>query len=102
MNMEYFLRCLEDYANSQSIKTESGESVISTIYSCYSDMNRLDDVKIRADFDELYRAMNGMPLRDVDRVIYPVCTLCRDHEKSGFMHGVQIGVRLIQELKETG
>lgn len=42
--------------------------------------------------------MNGMPLKEVDRIVYPVCTLRRDHEKVGFIHGVRFGMRLLREL----
>ena len=42
--------------------------------------------------------MNGMPLQEVDRVIYPVCTLCRDHERAGFVEGVRMGILLAQEV----
>lgn len=38
--------------------------------------------------------MNGMGLRGMDKIIYPVCTLCRDHEKAGFVAGVKVGVLL--------
>ena len=41
----------------------------------------------------------SMPLREMDQIVYPVCTLCRDHERSGFIHGVQVGIRLAEELK---
>ena len=44
--------------------------------------------------------MNGMTIREMDRVVYPVCTLCRDHERSGFAHGVRVGLRLAMELHE--
>ena len=47
---------------------------------------------------ELYRQMNGMPLREMDRIVYPVCKLCRDHERAGVVEGIKIGVRLLQEL----
>jgi hypothetical protein len=43
--------------------------------------------------------MNGMTLREMDQVIYPVCKLCRDHEQAGFIEGIRIGVLLTQELK---
>ena len=42
--------------------------------------------------------MNGMALREMDNIIYPVCKLCRDHEKAGFTEGVKIGIRLANEL----
>ena len=43
--------------------------------------------------------MNGMELREMDKIIYPVCTLCRDHEKAGFVEGIKIGIRLGAELE---
>ena len=49
--------------------------------------------------DRAYHQMNGMPLREMDKIIYPVCTLCRDYEKAGFIEGVKIGMQLSQELK---
>jgi len=44
--------------------------------------------------------MNGMSLRDMDKVIYPVCKLCRDHERAGFVEGIKIGIQLQTELGE--
>ena len=76
-----------------------GESILSLLYEAYGDVNRIDDGKIKADFAELYRLLNGMPLREMDWIINPVCALCRDHERNGFVHGVQVGIRLAQEGK---
>lgn len=75
-----------------------GESVLTLLYEAYSECNRLDDAQIKTDFNELYRLMNGMELRDMDKIIYPVCKLCRDHERSGFIEGIKIGIRLAHEL----
>lgn len=76
-----------------------GESVLTLLYEAYAESNRMDDGTIKEDFNELYRQMNGMELREMDRIIYPVCTLCRDHQRSGFVEGIKIGVRLAAELK---
>ena len=43
--------------------------------------------------------MNGMPLREMDTIVNPVCALCRDYEQAGFVHGVQVGMLLAKELK---
>ena len=75
-----------------------GDSVLTMLYEAYSECNRLDDAQIKDDFHELYQLMNGMELRDMDRIIYPVCRLCRDHERSGFLEGVKIGIRLSNEI----
>lgn len=77
-----------------------GESVLTMLYEAYVESNRMDDGTIKEDFNELYRQMNGMGLREMDKIIYPVCTLCRDHQRSGFMEGVKVGVQLQMELAE--
>lgn len=69
-----------------------GNSILTLLYEAYNQVNNLDDEQIRADFNTLYQAMNGMTLQDMDRIIYPVCTLCRDHKKAGFVAGVKIGI----------
>ena len=76
-----------------------GDSVLTMLYEAYSECNRLDDALIKDDFHELYQLMNGMELREMDKIIYPVCKLCRDHERSGFIEGIRIGVRLSKELE---
>lgn len=75
-----------------------GESVLTMLYECYSDSNRMGDEQIRADFRELYAQMNGMSIREMDTIIYPVCTLCRDHQRVGFTEGVKIGLLLAGEV----
>ena len=77
-----------------------GESVLTLLYEAYAESNRMDDGTIKEDFNELYRQMNGMELREMDKIIYPVCTLCRDHQRTGFVEGVKVGIRLRTELIE--
>ena len=77
-----------------------GNSILTLLYEAYNEVNRMDDEQIRADFNALYQAMNGMTLQEMDRIIYPVCTLCRDHEKAGFVAGVKIGILLQSELSK--
>jgi len=77
-----------------------GESVLTLLYEAYADSNKMDNGTIKEDFNELYRQMNGMQLRDMDKIIYPVCTLCRDHQRSGFVNGIRVGIRLREELAE--
>ena len=75
-----------------------GDSVLTMLYEAYSECNRLDDTQVKEDFNELYQLMNGMELREMDRIIYPVCKLCRDYERSGFIEGIKIGIMLAHEL----
>ena len=96
--METYFETLRDYVLTQQPDLGDGETVLEMIYECYSQLNCMDNETIRKDFDELYRARHGQTLREMDKVIYTVCTLCRDHERSGFVNGIRIGIRLNDEL----
>ena len=96
--MKNFYDVLKLYISENQPNFGDGESVLTMLYEAYSECNRLDDTQIKDDFNELYRLMNGMELRDMDRIIYPVCRLCRDHERSGFIEGIRIGLMLYHEL----
>ena len=74
------------------------ESVLGLLYECFNENNPYDNEQIKAAFEELYRQMNGMSLREMDKIVYPVCKLCRDHEKAGFIEGIKIGILLKDEL----
>ena len=74
-----------------------GKSVPKMLYEFQNKNQPYDNEQIKADFNELYQLMNGMPLREMDQIIYPVCTLCRDHEKTGFIEGIKVGIRLATE-----
>lgn len=74
-------------------------SVLGLLYGCFNENNPYDNDEIKADFEELYQQMNGMSLRDMDKDIYPVCKLCRDHEKVGFIEGIKVGIYLATEIK---
>ena len=101
MNMEEYLRALENHVTSHKLNLGDGESVLSLLYEAYSDNNRMYNDQIKADFAELYQLLNGMPLREMDWIINPVCALCRDHERNGFLHGVQLGAQVVQEIQSV-
>lgn len=98
---EKVLQALKEHLADNPPDFGDGNSVLTLLYEAYSECNRMDDAQIKADFNELYRQMNGMRLREMDKIIYPVCTLCRDHERSGFVEGVKVGISLFQEIEQT-
>ena len=76
------------------------DSVLGLLYECFNENNPYNNEQIKAVFEDMYRQMNGMPLREMDRIVYPVCRLCRDHERAGIVGGIKIGVLLQVELTE--
>lgn len=79
------------------LELKDEESLLAMLYECYENINGLDNKTIKADFDCLYQLMNGKTIREMDEIIYPVCTLCRDHQRSGFIEGIKVGIQLAIE-----
>ena len=99
MNITEFISRLKAYVETHTPNNQDGdtETLLEMLFNVYTEFNGFDNQIIREDFNNLYTAMNGKTLREMDQIIYPVCTLCRDHEKTGFQEGVKVGIRLAQE-----
>ena len=96
--MKEFLEILKQRIAETPPNYGDADSVLGLLYECFNENNPYDNEQIREDFNELYQQMNGMPLREMDQIVYPVFKLCRDHEKAGFVEGIKIGIRLREEL----
>ena len=96
--MKEYIKSLKTYIDQHPPNCGDADSVLGMLYECHNENSTYDNEQIRVDFNELYQQMNGMPLREMDRIIYPVCKLCRDHEKAGFIEGIRLGVLLAHEL----
>ena len=102
MKMNEFMTALRTHlANWQPNYPNNAESILEVLFDAYNESTGFDNTAIKADFKELYRIMNDKPLKEIDEIIYAVCTLCRDHEKAGFFEGVKVGVWLVNELNIT-
>ncbi len=99
--MKQLLETLNAHIEQHPPNYGGGESVLSMLYECHNENNPYDNEQIKEDFNELYQQMNGMELREMDKIIYPVCKLCRDHERAGFIEGVRLGVRLLHDISES-
>ena len=98
--MKKYIDTLKAYIKQHPPNCGDADSVLGILYECHNENSPYDNEQIRADFNELYRQMNGMELREMDKIIYPVCTVCRDHQRSGFVEGIKVGIRLRRELIE--
>ena len=101
MTVQEFVYFLERYIAEKPPNFGNGNSVLTLLYEAYNEANNMDNGEIKAGFRELYQTMNGMPLREMDTIVNPVCALCRDYEQAGFVHGVQVGMLLAKELNKA-
>ncbi len=99
MRMDAFMTALQSKLDTlQPNYPDNAESILEVLFDAYNESSSFDNAAIKADFEELYQLMNGKPLKEIDEIIYAVCTLCGDHEKAGFIEGVKVGISLINEL----
>ena len=99
MKMNEFMTTLQEKLDDLQPKYPNNtESILEVLYNTYNEYSCFENEQIKADFEELYQRMNGKPLQEMDEIIYAVCTLCRDHEKAGFLEGIKAGIYLAQEL----
>ena len=97
--IQAYIQKLKDYALAHDSGFPDGETLLGMLYECHNENSPYDNEQIKADFSELYQQMNGMELREMDNIVYPVCELCRDHEKAGFVEEIKIGIQLASELE---
>ena len=99
MKMNEFVAALQTHlATQQPHHPDNAESILEVLFDAYNESSGFDNAAIKGDFKEPYRLMNGKPLQEMDEIIYAVCTLCRDHEKAGFIEGIKVGIYLAEEL----
>ena len=99
MKMNEFMTALQTpLATQQPNYPDNAESILEVLFDAYNESSSFDNATIKTNFEELYLLMNGRPLKEIDEIIYVVCTLCRDHEKAGFIEGVKVGMGLAIEL----
>ena len=73
-------------------------TILEMLYCYYHECNNADSNAVKEAFEELYQQMHGMPLREMDRIVDAVCVLCTEHERSGFIEGIKVGIGLAQEI----
>ena len=99
MKMNEFMTALQTLLDTQQPNyPDNAENILEVLFDAYNESSGFDNETIKADFEELYRLMNGKALKEIDEIIYAVCTLCRDHEKAGFIEGIKVGMSLGKEL----
>ena len=75
------------------------DTVLGMLCSTYYELNcNADTDEVKQAFDELYQAITDKTLKEKDEVIYATCRLCSLHQQTGFIDGIKLGLRLVQEL----
>ena len=102
MKMTDFVHILQLKLSEENINFgNDADGVLSFLCNAYYDQNCSHETdEIKQAFEDLYEAMNGKTIREMDEIIYPVCSLCRAHQELGFSDGVRLGLILAQEVNK--
>ena len=61
--MKPYIKKLKQHIADSPLDFGDADSVLGLLYECYNENHPYDNEEIKADFNALYQAMNGMPLR---------------------------------------
>lgn len=102
MKMTDFVHTLQLRLSEENINFgNDADSILSFLCNAYYDHNcSHESDEIKRAFEDLYEAMNGKTLREMDEIIYPICALCRAYQQSGFTDGIKTGFLLAHELDD--
>lgn len=72
MNTTEFVNRLKAYveAYTPNYQDDNAETLLEMLFNVYTEFNGFDNQIIREDFNNLYAAMNGKTLREMDQIAY--------------------------------
>ena len=74
------------------------DNLLDMLYNFYSENNPVNSTAIKQSFEKLEHFLDRFSLTECDGVLDILCDLCSQHEEQAFRMGVQVGVRLFNEL----
>ena len=77
------------------------DSVLDALFWVYTESNRLDNSAVQDGYTRLHQRLNGLPLDELDEICDIVYDITSNREISCFAHGIIVGMRLEQELREN-
>lgn len=77
---------------------DDANSILEMLYYYYSQDNPVDSAVIRCRFKELDDQISHLTVKENNAVFSVVMGLCSEYERQAFLQGVQVGMRLFNEL----
>lgn len=77
---------------------DDANSILQMLYYYYTVANPIDNAVVRCQFKALNDVLRRLPAAENEAVFSITCDLCAAHERQAFLDGIQVGVRIFQEL----
>lgn len=75
-------------------------SLLELLWCSYAQGNPVENEKIKMLFDELEPLFATLAMEDTDTLFSKISDICMEYERSSFLEGIHVGVRLAFELQE--
>lgn len=98
--MNHYLQAVQDHFGDDPPNHGDADSVLELLYWHYTELNPIDNQKIKDGFATLRNQFPQLSLQEFDPVFVTVSDLCVEHERLAFLEGLRLGVVLMQELAE--
>ena len=75
-------------------------TLLEFLWSNYTECNPIQSDAIEADFLKIDHIFESLPWDENNLLFGTVCDLCQRYEKTAFLEGIHVGVRLVAELAD--
>lgn len=98
--MEKYIQSLKAHiaANPPSFGEGGAQSILDMLFVHYVEYNPLENDTVRQALSHLDDSLEPLPLAQCDQVNYLVSDICWELQRRAFSAGIQVGIRLAQEL----
>ncbi len=100
--MNHYIKNLKAFLSQQApcFGYDDANSILDMLYYYYTTENPVDSGVIRCQFAEQEKILSKLSLEDNTALFFVTTDLCVAHARKGFLDGVQVGLRLFEELEE--
>lgn len=98
--MNRYIQNLRSFLAEQhpSFGFDDAHSILEMLYYYYTQDNPIDSALIRCRFKELDDRLPHLTVKENDAIFSVIMDLCSEYERQAFLQGVQVGMRLFDEL----
>ena len=76
------------------------ENPVDALFDCYFDSRGCDDERVESAYEKFSHALMDVDPFLIEEIMGAAAELCMEHERTGFIGGVRMGVRFMNVISE--
>lgn len=82
------------------VNIEGIANPIDTLFDAYFDSRGHDDVRVEEAYERFCHTLLDVDPFQIEEIMGAAAELCMEHERTGFVGGIRMGVRFVNEIME--